>query len=246
LRSWIQKPGTRAFITNQSLDLVCLNETKLQEKHIPEISLLLPEYRYQFWTCSTKKLGYSGVSILSKVKPLSVSYNLPGHPEEGRLIQADFESFSLVATYVPNSMSRFEYRVQEWDRDLRAYLEKLKETRNVVWIGDLNVINLDIDVYRLEGNEDCAGGTREERASFHETLTRGFCDCFRELHPTERKYSWFNVKRKTAKERNEGWRFDMAVVSAQMMAKVKDCLIFDDVAGSDHYPIKLILENSVQ
>lgn len=243
IRAWVNKSGTLGYVTRPEVDIVCFNETKLQDKHVESLSSHFPQFRYQYWTCSKTKLGYSGVAVLTKVKPLNVHYGLPGHPDEGRLVMLEFKDFFLVATYVPNSMSRFEYRIGKWDSDLKDFLNKLKQDKHVVWIGDFNVINLDIDVYRLEGNEECAGGTKEERANFKMLIDDGFCDSFREIHPDDRKYSWFNVKRKTAKERNEGWRFDMAVVDNGFRDRIIDSLVHDNILGSDHYPIELILSN---
>lgn len=244
LRAWVKKPNTLEFVNRAELDIVCLNETKLQNCHVSQISHYFPGFKYQYWTCSETKLGYSGTAVLSKVKPLSVEYGLKGHPAEGRVVTAEFEKFYVVATYIPNSMSRYQYRVEKWDKDLREYLINLKtKGKGIIWIGDLNVINQDIDVYTLEGNEECAGGTKAERLNLHETLSSGFTDAFRELHPQDRKYSWFNTRRKSAKPNNEGWRFDMSIISDDLKPHLKESLVYDNTAGSDHYPIELMLNN---
>lgn len=244
IRAWVKKNGVLEFINRPELDVICFNETKLQGKHVEDIKSYFGSYPYQYWSCSTKKLGYSGTAILSKVCPISWKEGFNGYLDEGRTITAEFENFFLLATYVPNSMSgKLDYRVNKWDPDLREYIKSLEKSgKGVVWIGDLNVINTDVDVYSLEGNEKCAGGTPAERRSFHETLDTGLVDSFRELYPGIRKYSWFNVMRK-AKEKNEGWRFDMAVISRSLVPMLADSLIYDQISGSDHYPIELILNN---
>ena len=246
IRSWIKKDNTLNFLNRQEIDIVCFNETKLQETHVADFKSKFSSYHYQYWSCSKKKLGYSGTAILSKVKPIRWEEGLKGHPDEGRLIVAEFHEFFLLATYVPNSGSnKFDYRIHKWDIDLREYIKSLENKgKNVIWIGDLNVINKDIDVYKLEGNEECYGGTPEERKSFQETLNIGLIDTFRHLYPVDRKYSWFNVIRKIAKSRNEGWRFDMAIISQNLLPLLKDSLIYDQITGSDHYPIELVLYNN--
>lgn len=248
IRAWIKKPGVLPFVNRSELDIICFNETKIQEIHVDTLKKQFPAYPYQYWSCSTTKLGYSGTAILSKVAPLSWKEGLQGHPSEGRLVLAEFTDFFVVCTYVPNTGSgRFDYRIEKWDVDLRNYLKTLESTgKGVVWIGDFNVINKDIDVFRLEGNEDCAGGTPAERQSFHKTLDLGFIDTFRYLYPDAIKFSWFTLIRKTAKARNEGWRFDMAVISEKMLPILQDSLIYDQVMGSDHYPIELILKNNLK
>ena len=71
--------------------------------------------------------GYSGTAILiSKtcpIKPKEVTYDfgVPKHAKEGRVVTAHFDTFNLVATYVPNAgvdgLKRLNYRVNEWDSD---------------------------------------------------------------------------------------------------------------------------------
>lgn len=247
LRAWIKKQGVLDFINRPEFDIICFNETKLQEKHVLDFKPKFPQYPYQYWSCSTERLGYSGTAILSKVKPLSWKSGLPSHPNEGRLILAEFPNFYLLATYVPNTISgRSQYRLEKWDRDLSQYIQNLENSgKGVIWIGDLNVINTDIDVYQLEGNEDCCGGTPEERKSFHNIIQDNLIDTFRHLHPDTRQYTWFNTMRKVAKSRNEGWRFDMSLISKALIPQVKDSKIYDQIYGSDHYPIELIMINGI-
>ena len=90
----------------------------------------------QFWNCSKDKKGYSGTAILvSKTfpEPISVSYDFGirgRHDREGRTITVHFDTFILVAVYVPNSgvqgLQRLKYRVDEWDVDFQAYLKDLE------------------------------------------------------------------------------------------------------------------------
>ena len=246
IRACLKKPSVLEYCARPELDVLCFNETKIQVTHIEEIKSKFPQYPYQYWSCSKTKLGYSGTAILSKVEPISWSEGLKGHPEEGRITVAEFDSFYLLSNYVPNSGSdRFDYRLNKWDNDLRNYIKELEANgKGVIWIGDLNVINLDLDIHKLKGNDKCAGATPEERKSFKETLAAGLVDSFRHLYPDTKKFSWFSMISKGAKSRNEGWRIDMAVVSASLISRLKDSLIYDDVLGSDHHPIEVVLHNS--
>jgi exodeoxyribonuclease-3 len=90
----------------ENFDILCLQETKLQVKDVEEIKkTLIDGYDHSFWSCSVSKLGYSGTAIISRIKPLSVRYGtgLSGHDTEGRIVTAEFDSFYLINTYVPNS-----------------------------------------------------------------------------------------------------------------------------------------------
>jgi exodeoxyribonuclease III len=246
LRANLQRADFLSFTSRENLDVLCLNETKIQDCHVSAMKAHFPAFPYYCFSCSRTKLGYSGVAVLSKTEPISWTEGLDCHPAEGRVITAEFDSFFLLCTYVPNSgRDRFQYRIEKWDRDLRRHIKNLEDRgKSVVWVGDMNVISEEIDIYRLKGNEKFAGATPEERKSYKETLGMGLVDTFRHLYPNERKYSWFSTVVKTAREKNEGWRIDAAVVSQSILGRVQDSLIHADVMGSDHHPIELVLSNS--
>ena len=77
-------------------DIVCLQETKLQEG---QIDLSFDGYE-QYWNYAVKK-GYSGTAVFTRVQPLSVSYGLgiEEHDQEGRVITLEFDKFYLVSSY---------------------------------------------------------------------------------------------------------------------------------------------------
>jgi exodeoxyribonuclease III len=80
----------------------------------------VPAGYLQYWNCCKVKKGYSGTAIFTQVQPVSVAFDFAGHTEEGRSITVEYESFYLVAVYVPNAgegLKRLKYRVEEWDRD---------------------------------------------------------------------------------------------------------------------------------
>ncbi|KAH7298993.1 hypothetical protein KP509_25G068700 [Ceratopteris richardii] len=114
----------------ENFDVLCLQETKLQEKNVPAFKdAILPAYENSLWSCSTSKLGYSGTAVISKIKPLSVTYGLgiAKHDNEGRLITLEFDSFFLATCYVPNSgqkLERLAYRVGDWDVSLSEFLKE--------------------------------------------------------------------------------------------------------------------------
>lgn len=60
---------------------------------------------YNKYWCASKKEGYAGVALFSKVKPLGVQYGIgeDEYDDEGRCITAEFAKFYIVAVYVPNA-----------------------------------------------------------------------------------------------------------------------------------------------
>ncbi|KAL0740031.1 hypothetical protein Bca4012_081544 [Brassica carinata] len=235
----------------EDFDVLCLQETKIQVKDVEEIKkALIDGYDHSFWSCSVSKLGYSGTAIISRIKPLSVRYGtgLSGsddHDMEGRIVTAEFDSFYLINTYVPNSgdgLKRLSYRIEEWDRTLSNYIKELEKSKPVVLTGDLNCAHEEIDIYNPAGNKRSAGFTIEERQSFGENfLDKGFVDTFRKQHPGVVGYTYWGY-RSGARKTNRGWRLDYFLVSESIAASVHDSYILPDINGSDHCPIGLILK----
>ncbi|KEH41482.1 putative DNA-(apurinic or apyrimidinic site) lyase transcription regulator SAP family [Medicago truncatula] len=250
LRALLKLQGFSALqlAQREDFDVLCLQETKLQEKDIEEIKQrLIDGYENSFWTCSVSKLGYSGTAIISRIKPLSIRYGLgiSEHDSEGRLVTVEFDTFYLVTGYVPNSgdgLKRLSYRVTEWDPALSNYLKELEKSKPVVLTGDLNCAHEEIDIYNPAGNKRSAGFTDEERKSFETNfLSNGFVDTFRKQHPGVVGYTYWGY-RHGGRKYNRGWRLDYFLVSESIADKVHDSYILPDVIGSDHCPIGLVMK----
>ena len=220
-------------------DFVCLQETKLQEGQID-----LEFLGYQsYWNYAEKK-GYSGTAVYTRRTPLSVSYGIgiPEHDREGRVITLEMEDYFLVNVYVPNSqdgLKRLDYRMT-WEDAFREYLLGLAARKGVVVCGDMNVAHEEIDLKNPATNHLNAGFTDEERGRMTRLLASGFTDTWRFQHPGEVKYSWWSY-RMNARARNAGWRIDYFLVSEQLRPRVLSTDILNDVAGSDHCPVTLVL-----
>lgn len=219
-------------------DIVCLQETKLQEG---QIDLSFEGYA-QYWNYAVKK-GYSGTAVFTRVQPLSVSYGLgiEEHDQEGRVITLEFDKFYLVNVYTPNSkdgLARIDYRMQ-WEDDFRAYLKKLEENKPVVVCGDLNVAHTEIDLKNPKTNRNNAGFSDQERGKMTELLDAGFIDTFRYFYPdVTGAYSWWSY-RFNARKNNAGWRIDYFLVSESLKDELKGASILNDIYGSDHCPVML-------
>ncbi|CAN0881819.1 DNA-(apurinic or apyrimidinic site) endonuclease, chloroplastic [Linum grandiflorum] len=249
LRALLKLEGFSALelAKREDFDVLCLQETKLQEKDVKSIKqCLLEGYESSFWTCSLAKLGYSGTSIISRVKPLSVTYGLgiQDHDTEGRIVTAEFDKFYLICAYVPNSgdgLKRLSYRITQWDPSLSNYMKELEKSKPVILTGDLNCAHEEIDIFNPAGNKRSAGFTDEERQSFGTNfLEKGFVDTFRRQHPNTVGYTYWGY-RHGGRKTNKGWRLDYFLVSESLADKVYDSYIVPDVTGSDHCPIGLIL-----
>ena len=231
--------GFADIFVDLDADFVCLQETKMQEG---QLDLEFPGYQ-SYWNYAEKK-GYSGTAIYTKHTPLSVRYGIgvEEHDHEGRVITLEYPDWYLVCVYVPNSqdgLKRLDYRM-EWEDAMRAYLTGLDKP--VIMCGDLNVAHEEIDLKNPSTNRMNAGFTDQERAKFSELLAAGFVDSWRFQHPEEVKYSWWSY-RMNARARNAGWRIDYFVVSEALKGSISKTEIHNEIFGSDHCPVELILED---
>ncbi len=220
-------------------DVFCLQETKMQAG---QLELAFEGYE-SYWNYAEKK-GYSGTAIYTRVKPLSVSYGIgqEQHDSEGRVITMEFPEFYLVCVYVPNSqeeLKRLQYRM-EWEDAFRAYVCGLVGRKGVIICGDLNVAHNEIDIKNPASNRHNAGFTDEERGKFNALLDSGFIDSWRMLNPDTVKYSWWSY-RFQARQRNAGWRIDYFVVSESLRDKIAGAEIHNEILGSDHCPVELVI-----
>ena len=183
-----------------------------------------------------------------------------GYTDEGRVLTLEFDAFTMVFTYVPNSgqkLERLEYRLKKWDVDFRAYLRHLDgETRGkpVIVGGDLNVGHLDEDIYNVDAphtKKQC-GLTPEERSSWTRTLESvKLVDTFRAFHPNARGWYSYWSGRAGNKPRNRGLRLDYFAASERIVSsgrdgggvRVVDSFVLDKLVAeaSDHAPVGITL-----
>ena len=240
LRAIVGKGFADAF-TALDADFFCLQETKMQEG---QLDLNFDGYT-SYWNYAEKK-GYSGTAIFTRHTPLNVTYGIgvDEHDHEGRVITLEMEDFYLVSAYVPNSqdgLKRLDYRMT-WEDDFRRYLLELDKKKPLILCGDLNVAHKEIDLKNPKTNRMNAGFTDEEREKFTTLLDAGFTDTFRHFYPNlEGAYSWWSY-RFQARAKNAGWRIDYFVVSNRLAERMESASIHNEILGSDHCPVELVLK----
>ncbi|KAK8392942.1 hypothetical protein O3P69_013160 [Scylla paramamosain] len=242
LRAWMKKDGMSVF-EKEKPDVVCLQETKCSDDKLPGDIKNVKGYKSYFM--SAKKDGYSGVALISKKEPLSVTYGLDDetHDDEGRCITAEYEDFYLVTAYVPNAGRKLVTldKRMDWDPKFRNYLKELDAKKPVIMCGDLNVAHKEIDLANPKSNKKNAGFTPEERAGFTDLLAEGFVDSFRHLYPDKTAQYTFWTYMGNCRAKNVGWRLDYFVLSERLVPNLCDNLIRTSLYGSDHCPITLLM-----
>ena len=240
LRACMQK-GFADFFNDIGADVVCLQETKLQEGQID----FAPEGYFGYWNYAEKK-GYSGTALFTKEKPLAVTLGIgeEEHDHEGRVITAEYKDFYLICVYVPNSqreLTRLDYRMR-WEDAFRTYVQSLDAKKPVIWCGDLNVAHEEIDLKNPKSNHKNAGFTDEEREKMTVMLNAGFIDTYRYFYPDKKDaYTWWSYMG-GARAKNVGWRIDYFCTSKSFADRLVSADIHPDVMGSDHCPIELVIK----
>ena len=234
--------GFSDFLEREAPDVICLQETKMQKE---QADFDFPGY-YEYWNSAVNRKGYSGTAIFSRKEPLEVTWGmgLPEFDEEGRVLAARYEDFTLVTVYTPNSqrdLVRIDYRMAFEDA-FRDYLARLRKQQPVIVCGDMNVAHRPIDLKNAKSNVGNAGFSYEERGKFSELLASGFVDTFRHFYPDlEGAYSWWSYMF-NARKNNAGWRIDYFLADERLIPRLEDSRILSEVEGSDHCPVELVLK----
>jgi exodeoxyribonuclease-3 len=248
-----EKRGFSAWLSKENPDILCLNETKAEPGQL-SAELLNPTVKgertmlqpYSAFWASARKKGYSGVAIYTKEEPQDVTFM--GREEfdnEGRVLVAHYQKFSLIAAYFPNSQDerrRLDYKLAFCDAMLKLCNSIVKKGRHFLLCGDYNIAHTPIDIARPKQNENSPGYLPEEHAWMDKFIAAGHIDTFRHFHPGEAgHYTWWSYMG-GARERNVGWRIDYHCVNEGFINKVKSSIIRPEVLGSDHCPVEIELE----
>ena len=238
IRSAISK-GFVEWLGDFNPDILCLQEIKISETQI--ITPLFESLGYHcFWYPAQKK-GYSGVGVLTKVKPNAVEYGMgiDLHDNEGRVLTLHYENFSVMSVYFPSGSSGDERQAvkMKFLDDFSVFIEhKKKSVQHLIIGGDMNICHQAIDIHNPKNNANTSGFLPEERAWVSSFLENGFVDTFRHLNKEPHQYSWWSY-RAGAKAKNLGWRIDYFFISQTLQTHLIETAIHADVTMSDHCPV---------
>ena len=239
-----EKKGFLDWLASSNADVVAVQETKASPDQLSDALLNPPGYQAA-WSSAEKK-GYSGTAVYSRLAPAKVVEGLgeARFDTEGRTLIHEFAPFVLFNIYFPNGGRGPEYvahKLAFYKRFLAVADGYRKAGRPVIVTGDFNTAFAEIDLARPKENVTHSGFMPEEREGLGGFFTAGFVDTFRSLHPDTVKYSWWDQVTR-ARERNVGWRLDYFMVTPDLKDKVAAADIHDEVMGSDHCPVSLVLD----
>jgi exodeoxyribonuclease-3 len=233
------KKGFIEWLTAADPDVICLQEIKAQEDQLELEVFEAAGYAYNYWFSAEKK-GYSGVAILSKVKPINIVYGtgIESMDFEGRNIRVDFETVSIMSLYLPSgtNSARLEHKFQYMDLFQDYILELKKEIPNLIICGDYNICHNAIDIHDPVRNKNVSGFLPEERAWLTQFLANGFIDAFRYFNSSPHQYSWWSY-RANSRANNKGWRLDYTLVADVLEDHLERAVILSEAVHSDHCPV---------
>jgi exodeoxyribonuclease-3 len=244
IRSALSK-GLKEWFIEQNPDILCLQEIKLSETELVEPIFL--ELGYHCYWYPAQKKGYSGVAIISRIAPDNITFgmNIEKYDNEGRVIVADYQHFSLLCAYFPSGTTGDERQSVKMSflDDIYTYIEqKIKSgTGNLIICGDVNICHTEIDIHNPKSNAKTSGFLPEERAWVTKFLDTGMIDTFRHFNSDPHNYTWWSY-RAGARPKNLGWRIDYFFSTGQMVDLLMNAKIHANVFMSDHCPISLELK----
>ena len=244
LRAALNK-GSADWWQAEKPDVLCLQEIKAMPEQLTEDQMAMMGEEQIVWNPAERK-GYSGVATITRHIPLDIKIGLGSEKfdKEGRVIQTRFQDFVLFNIYFPNGQrdqERLDFKLDFYAHLLELCDEMHKAGDNIILTGDFNTAHNEIDLKNPKENKNTSGFMPVERAWIDKYLEHGFVDAYRHLYPEKVEYTWWTYRFR-ARERGIGWRLDYYMVSEALMPRVKDVVVRDEVMGSDHCPVILIID----
>lgn len=244
LRATLRTGDLRAWLERDQPDVVGMQEVKATPAQVDPSAWR--ELGYQEYWHTAERPGYSGALLLFKQPPAAIRAGL-GIAEidaEGRVIEADIGTLTVVTAYFPNGGKKGD-RLPFKQAFFEAFLARMDALRaagrSVLFMGDLNVARLDIDVARPAEAIKGTGFLPQERAWLESYAAAGYVDTFRAVYPDAvDAYTYWEPWRER-RARNIGWRIDYVWVSPDLLPRLERAFICSDVMGSDHCPVGVTL-----
>ncbi|MDD2554480.1 MAG: exodeoxyribonuclease III [Desulfotomaculaceae bacterium] len=228
------------WLDREKVDVLCLQETKVEDKDFPLADFTKKGYNAVF----NGRKSYNGVAIISPhvLEKVHTGIGDWAEADEARLIEATVKGIPVVNTYVPQgsdpNSDKFVYKLK-WIRSLREYFDnRFKPDDCLIWMGDFNVAPEPIDVHNPKKLYGRIGFHPEEHKALQYVKEWGFVDVFR-LHVKEGgHYTFWDYRRPNLFERNLGWRVDHIWATGPMAARSRRAWIDTKPRGeikpSDH------------
>lgn len=243
LRAVFQK-NALDWVLSEKPDVLCLQEIKVKPEQLDANNLIRFDAYHKTWH-PAERAGYSGVStwLAQPISDQRIGLGISHYDQEGRVIITPLDDFLLFNIYFPNGQrdnERLSFKLNFYADLLKIVDEYHAAGQKVIICGDFNTAHNEIDLRNPKENQKTSGFMPEERAWIDAYLKHNLVDAYRQLYPERVQYTWWTY-RFGARARNIGWRLDYFLVTSQLMDRVQDVIIHEDIQGSDHCPVTLLL-----
>ena len=230
------------WLEEQNPDVVCLQETKVEDTQFPAWELRQAGYES---VCYGQK-SYNGVAILSKhpIKDVQLGFHNCYDQDNARLIAATVSGVRLVNVYIPQGQTtesdKFKYKLTFIEELIQEILAENFSDSPLAIMGDFNIAPKAEDVSNPEAMQNKVSFHPEEHALLAKLTDFGMCDLFRKFDPRSGQFSWWDF-RTQGFERGEGMRIDFILANTVLTSSCQACIIDTEARQqdrpSDHAPV---------
>lgn len=245
----LRLPLLQHFTESQQPDIICLQETKVNNDKFPLKKLEESGYPH---IAFHGEPGYNGVAILSRI-PFTESLTLNiANGNDTRHIGITLDNgIELHNFYVPAGGDEPDVNINPKYRYKLAFLEAMQawfaanrdSSKPMILVGDLNIAPHEHDVWSHKQLLKVVSHTPpevERLLALQKNLD--WTDTGRAFHAMDEKlYSWWSYRNRDWKKSNRGRRLDHIWITPPLKEKLNSYHTFtemrDAVKPSDHVPI---------
>jgi exodeoxyribonuclease-3 len=237
----VRLPHVLDWLSVHQPDVLCLQETKLEDQNFPVAAITQAGYRPTYAGQKT----YNGVAILSREDASAVQVNIPDYDDpQKRVLAATIRGVRMICAYIPNGEStesdKYQYKLKWLGRLIDWLKAELAAHPQLVLAGDYNIAPEERDVYDPKAWEGQVLFSEPERSAFRRMLELGMVDSFRIFEQPEKSFTWWDYRMNSFK-RKLGLRIDHILLSAPLAQACHHCSIDRDARArerpSDHAPV---------
>jgi len=230
------------WLEEQNPDVVCLQETKVEDAQFPAWELRQAGYES---VCYGQK-SYNGVAIISKhpIEDVQLGFHNCYDQDNARLITATVSGVRLVNVYIPQGQTtesdKFKYKLTFIEELIKEILAENFADKPLAIMGDFNIAPKAEDVSNPEAMQNKVSFHPAEHALLAKLTDFGLCDLFRKFDPRSGQFSWWDF-RTQGFERGEGMRIDFILGNTVLTSSCQACIIDTEARQhdrpSDHAPV---------
>ncbi len=216
-------PIVLEWLDTQRPDVLCLQETKVQDAEFPLLALTSTGYHVAYRGMK----GYNGVATVSRVPAQEVSYGFTarGGADDVRLQRVVIKGVPIINTYVPQGFEidspKYQYKLRWFARLLRYFRAYLSPADPAIWCGDMNVAPRPMDVFSPEKHLKHVCYHEAARKAYARTVAWGFEDVFCKLYPDRQQYTFWDYRKPSSLDANKGWRIDHILATPPLTGRCK-------------------------